>query len=122
MMSALHSLPPAHRVDDGGYAGTPIASPVLTGVALRLLVGLVEAPMLSPLRSALLAKNGIIKVLEHTYIPEAPTFYPPVHSALPGAVSGGEAALVGRTSAATSANSAADILGDAGVRLGPPTS
>ena len=53
-------------------------------------------------------------MLEQTYIPEAPTFYPPVHNAPPGAVSGREAALDGRASAAASANSAADILGDAG--------
>ncbi|KDD76794.1 amidase [Helicosporidium sp. ATCC 50920] len=103
------ALPPVETVTEASYDAKPIDAPVLTGRALKIFARLSESSLFSPLRYKLLRDNGLIQLLEETFIPDAPLFQPdlegwPAEPSSPVEISA-------RASSASRAVQAGQILG-----------
>lgn len=62
--------------ESGSYKPVEIVAPVLTGLALKLMIATLESPIAGPIRTALLRKNGVFKLLEEQVYDEEPLFAP----------------------------------------------
>jgi Asp-tRNA(Asn)/Glu-tRNA(Gln) amidotransferase A subunit family amidase len=63
-------------MESESYEPREIVAPVLTGLALKLMIATLESPIGGPVRTALLRKNGVYKLLEEQVYEEEPLFAP----------------------------------------------